>query len=251
MKYSVLSVSFRIKVYFHENTAQQSSWCLTSWLWHNHSPQRERERVMVADIFPPDTRQGLEVETAVLHGHALTRAHAVRAPYQEKWSPPCHLMPELLVLSPFSQQLIDVVSCGHSWLCSLANMNKQQRVLYYCGTFSCQIECRSLFSKRVLTHYLLSCFSCLLTFASSLPPSTGEWIQFDSRALSWTSDSPDTIIRPCPASSEFSLLGLQVVVDSFFLFEYRSLRKLYTSTIFADDKEKSGTCQSVAYCRCH
>lgn len=70
------------------------------------------------------------VNTAALELYAGCRSSVSR-----KMILLCHLMPERRVLSPLSQQLIDVMSCGHSRPCSLANMNKQQRVLRYCGSF--------------------------------------------------------------------------------------------------------------------
>ncbi len=136
---------FRNKSYLLENTVQQSSSCLPSQLWYYHSPVRERQTERQTDARVRAYRWRLVCYMAVLELYSNPL-------------PPCHVMPVLLVLSSFSQQLIDVMSCGHSWPCSLASTNKQQRVLCYYRsfqatqgvTFSSQTCARSLPSATLL-----------------------------------------------------------------------------------------------------
>lgn len=83
-------------------------------------------------------------------------------------------MPVLLVLSLFSQQLIDVMSCGHSWPCSLANMTEQQSVWCY-RILLCRLGCRFVFSYfHTYTH--VTC----VTLTLSLSPFEGGLVQCDT-----------------------------------------------------------------------
>lgn len=112
--------------------------------------------------------------------------------------------------------------------------------------------------KRVLPHSPLPCFSCLPTFTLMSPVS--HWLKtsllrkegsvWHSHVVNWTGDSISQYSVPALSAAwcnDFSFP--QIPVDSF----NASITHCKDSTpqlFFADNKEKSGTCQSIAYWRC-
>lgn len=140
-------------------------------------------------------------------------------------------MPELLL--SFSQQLIDAVSCGHSRPCSLADMNKRQRVLSYCRSFHARHSVGGFFSSTC--SLAPCCFSCSST-CTVMPPVWHEPL----RRLQFDPVMPSVEPESSLQISQFSFLCLY-----FLLIANIPLTERYGQLMVAN-KNKNKKCRNMS-----